>query len=310
VEQGDDGGKAEGRTPSVRGCGAAYADALETAAGLEAPDVYQGITLNSWGVLRQQFGKLREAEELYIRSMALLENLSGVRTQILARAAANLASLYFESHQDTKAEHLLLRYIPAEGGQPPGPDGPVLLSDLASLRVRQGRYEEAEGLFHRVMGLLQGCVEPECHEEMAIVLSDLSDLCKNTNRLPQALDFAYRALDSVQALQNPMPVTIIKATANAAAISELSGKYVEAAELYKRAINIAEADFGADYPLLGNILELYGKFLRHMGHGRAAARIEKRAAAILQKAQQDNRTGYTVEAHTLSLEMKSGGQGH
>jgi tetratricopeptide (TPR) repeat protein len=297
-----EGGELNAAHLQYAGAEAAYAAALETAAGLGAPDVYRGITLNSWGVLCQQFGKLLEAEKFYLRSMALLENVPGVRKQILARSAANLASLYFESHQDTKAEHLLLHYVSPEGCVPPGPDGPVLLSDLASLRARQGRFDEAETLFHRVKAFLQSSSDPESREEMAIVLSDLSDLYKLTNRYPQALDFARRALDSVQTLPNPMPLTVIKITANAAAISELNGEFVEAADLYQRAIHTAEADFGTDHPLLGDILTLYGKFLRRTGHARAAAKVEKRTAVILAKARRQNRTGYTVEAHTLSLE--------
>jgi hypothetical protein len=134
--------------------------------------------------------------------MAILEASMKPNSRILVRAAANFASVYIETGQTTKAEHLLLRFIPPDGSYPNGPDGPVLVSDLASIRVRQGRFAEAEILFHHVIADLSAA-GGEHREELATAMTDLSEVFQKTGRLPEALDWAGRARRLVETLPNP-----------------------------------------------------------------------------------------------------------
>jgi len=227
-------------------------------------------------------------------------------SRILMRAAANFASVYIETGQTTKAEHLLLRFIPLDGSFPQGPDGPVLVSDLASIRVRQGRFAEAEILFRRVIAQLSAGAPGEHREELATAMTDLSEVFQKTGRLPEALDWAGRSRRLVETMPNPMPMLVIKTLNNLAEISAQSGKPADAAPLYRQAIEYAERTLGPQHPVLGDILLNYANFLRQRKNGREARKVEKRANAIRERTRHDNLEGYTVEASSLVNPSQNG----
>jgi tetratricopeptide (TPR) repeat protein len=280
---------------------AAYRLALRTAALVEPSDVYEAITLNDFAILYQDLGKFVDAEKLFLRSLAILEHRYGTRDRAVVRTAANLVSLYLETRQITKAETVLLPLIPSQESVPPGPDGPVLLSDLASVRIRQGRLATAESLFRRVIEDLDKRPEPEYREELAIAMTDLSEVYQATGRLPEALDWADRARRVMETIANPLPKVVIKIFNNLAELSAESGKPAEAAPLFQQAIKFTENTLGPEHPVLGDILLNYAVFLRQTKNRAEAGKIEKRARAILQKSRHENLEGYTVEATALAL---------
>jgi tetratricopeptide (TPR) repeat protein len=262
--------------------------------------VYKAITLNDLGILCQELGRFVDAEKLFLQSLAVLERRYNPTDRAVVRAAANLVSLYLETEQITKAETILLPLIPSQEGVPSGPDGSILLSDLASVRVRQGRLETAELLFRKVIDALDKNPEQESREELAIAMTDLSEVYQEARRFPEAPDWADRARRIVDAIPNPLPKVVIKTLNNLAEISAESGKPAEAAPLFIQAIHFTETTLGPEHPTLGEVLRNYAVFLRQTKNRGEARKIEKRASEILKRSSRENLEGYTIEASALA----------
>ncbi|HLX43592.1 MAG TPA: tetratricopeptide repeat protein [Bryobacteraceae bacterium] len=279
---------------------AAYGGALKTASELEPSELYRGITLNDLGILFQDLGRYIDAEKLFLQSLSVLERRYGTSDRVVVRAGANLVSLYLETQQITKAESILLPLIPSQESVPAGPDGPILLSDLASVRAGQGRLEAAELLFRRVIDALDKTPQEEYREELAIAMTDLSEVYKKDHRFPEALEWAARAERIMETVANPFPRAVIKILNNLAEISAESGKLPEAAGLFVRAINYTETTLGREHPVLGGILRNYAAVLHQTKNRGEARKIAKRANAILEKSRRENLEGYTIEASVLA----------
>src|SRR5262249_37702216 len=130
---------------------AAYQNALALANSPSMLPDYRVIAENNLGVLQQHNGRYLESERSFLSAMRLLDSEPGIARRVRIRVIANLASFYLDTLQNTRAEHLVMRFLPLTKELPELPDGPVLLSDLGTVRIRQGRLEEAETIFKEVI---------------------------------------------------------------------------------------------------------------------------------------------------------------
>jgi len=93
--------------------------------------------LNNVGVVYEKINRSYDAEELYIKALA-------VSTQPNPQVYFNLAKLYISLDKGKKAEELIEAYVKIA----PGDDSPVLL--LGLYNFIQGKYDEAKDLFLRI----------------------------------------------------------------------------------------------------------------------------------------------------------------
>ncbi|MDA2914716.1 tetratricopeptide repeat protein, partial [Acidobacteriia bacterium AH_259_A11_L15] len=110
-------------------------------------------SLNNLALLYHNQGRYDEAEPLYQRSLAILEQALGPEHRHVASALNNLAGLSYDRGRYALAEPLYQRAL-AIYEQALGPEHPqvaVGLHNLALLYRAQGRYAEAEPLFGRAL---------------------------------------------------------------------------------------------------------------------------------------------------------------
>lgn len=255
--------------------------------------VYQGVTASNLALLYQHHGDFILAEKYYLAALSFYRGSSDRRLD--RRTGTNLASLYLEIGQPSKAERLL-RSLISDAPQPSvvDQDDAVLLSDLASIRVQQNRLADAERLFRAVIGFLEDRHDEENQEIRANVMSDLAYVLSLSGRSAEAAAYSRRAVQVFESLPQAYAGNLVKALANLAMITAAAGESSESAELFRRAIAASESELGPEHPLLGQVLARYAVLLRKMHRNADARKVEGRARQIQTRSRDENLLGYTV----------------
>jgi tetratricopeptide (TPR) repeat protein len=277
---------------------AAFTALLAPAETLDLDPRAEGIVLNDFGDCYHRAGRLLEAEKLYLRSLAALEQAQEPDRRTAMATASNLTRLYLEMDQVSRAERLLRRFLPRENTfRPATAEEAVLTSELAYILTQRQQFPQAEDLLRNAIATLEG--EADSREQTVVAMSNLAVLYAQTGRVADAVAYSRRARQLLDSVPNCSPPTIVRTLGVAAAHALLDESPHEAESLFQEAIRVAESGLSSKDPLLGQILDLYAQFLHQMNRHGKAKRLEKRAAAIREAFRQENLLGHTVEANTL-----------
>jgi tetratricopeptide (TPR) repeat protein len=282
---------------------AAYTSAMHEAEKITESTAYQGITANDLALLYQRHGDFVLAEKYYLIALSFFRRSN--ERYMDRRTVGNLASLYLELGQASKTENLLRPFIP-DDAHPSAidADDAILLSDLASIRVRQKRLGDAERLFHAVIDFLGDRHDAESEEIRGNVMSDLAEVYYLSGRLSEAVAHGRLAVNIFETLPYEYAGNVVRGLVNLAMFTMRSGESYESAELFRRAIATSEAALGPEHPLLGEVLARYAVFLRGTKRNAEARKIERRAQKIQTKSRRENFLGHTVEVGALASEIK------
>jgi hypothetical protein len=120
-----------------------------------------------------------------------------------------------------------------------------------------------------------------------------------TGRLPDAIAYNRRALAIFEELPRGFAAYLVRGLTNLAVATASSNDSTESAELFRRAIAIAESDLGPDHPLLAEVLTRYAHFLRSTKRSAEAHHLEQRAKQIQTRSSRENSLGYTIDVNAL-----------
>ena len=110
------------------------------------------LALENLAVLYDDEGRHDQAEQLYLRSVAIKEKVLGPAHPDLAMSLFNLGTLYARKGDPARAEPLLLRSLGIfeKAMGPEHPDTEETRYTLAKLYAREGRKEPAMALLRKV----------------------------------------------------------------------------------------------------------------------------------------------------------------
>ena len=168
--------------------------ALKEAEGLGPQDPRLATTLNYLALVYDAQGKYADAEPLYKRSLAILENALGPEHPDVAKSLNNLALLYHHQGKYAKAEPLYMRSL-AISERALGPEHPQVatgLNNLAEIYRAEGRYADAEPLYQRSLAIREKALGPE-HPDLATSLENYAALLRKTGRGDEAAKLEARA---------------------------------------------------------------------------------------------------------------------
>jgi tetratricopeptide (TPR) repeat protein len=276
----------------------AYNSAMQVAAQITSDPVYQAVTANNLALLYHSHGDFALSEKLHLTALSVSRKSNDRRMQRVS--AENLACLYLELGQTSKAENLLRPFIPDDTQV--DADDAVLLSDLASIRVHQNRFDDAERLLRTVIRFLEDPHDTANQETRANALNNLAELSSRTGRLPEAVLYSRRALTIFESLPPRYAANLVRGLVNLAVITASAGESSEPAELFRRAIATAESTLGPEHPLLAEVLDRYAQFLRIMKRNADARKAEQRARQIQIKSRHENSLGYTIDVNALAAQ--------
>jgi len=233
----------------------------------------------------EEKGDNRQAAQLWVLIVGVLEKVMGSDHPYTAASINNLARLYQAQGRYGEAEALFKRALTinekAQG--PEHSDTAININNLAGLFLAQGRYGEAEPFFKRALTILEKAKGPE-HPITATSLNNLAELYQLQGRYEEAELLFKRALTiHEKALGRAHPDTATSLN-NLAGLYQRQGRYGQVEPLYKRALAICEKVMGTEHPdtaaSLNNLAALY----QAQGRYGEAELLFKRALTIHEKA--------------------------
>ncbi len=163
------------------------------------------------------------------------------------------------------------------------PETATALNDLAGNYESQGRYQEAEPLYKRAIGIDEHGL-PAGHPDLARDYNNLALLYWKQGRYQEAEPLYKRAMGIEEKALRAGHPDIAVVINNLALLYRTQGRYQEAEPLYKRAIRIDEKALPAGHPDLArdynNLAVLYEK----QGRYQEAEPLHKKAHEIYEQA--------------------------
>jgi len=217
--------------------------------------------LNQAGYYLCLRARYAEAEALHRRALAIWEAL-GPDNPDTATSLNNLGVLLrFQGRYYGEAEALLLRALAIREAElgPNHPDTAISLNNLALLLQAQGRYGEAEPQLRRALAIREATLRSD-HPDIVFTLNDLAGVLRAQGRFEEAEQLLLRALaireaavdpDHPDRVTSPNTATILDmATSlhNLGVLLRDQGRYGEAEQRLRRALEIREQALGPDHP--------------------------------------------------------------
>jgi tetratricopeptide (TPR) repeat protein len=287
-------GREEERAAATSNLGliCARTDRLEEARELTemALQVYQrlgladreAVTLTNLGAIEQLSGQYLDAAKSFRSAIMLIGKSRGTDVMELVRPLNDLASLYLDRRQFTKAERGFLRVLELQRQHldPEHPDIARTMNNLGMIRQSLDDYDAAalsyqvalDGLAKAPAGLLS--LRAEVLHNLACLHSERGDL----ERAASAMD---EALGTWNSLGNESNRTYATALANMGIIHFKAGRYEEADRLMRRSRALLEDLLPPDHPDVGRVLANHSVVLKKLRRGKAAKQAARQAKAIL-----------------------------
>ena len=263
------------------------------------------VTDSFLGSLRHDQGSYEDAEMFYTQSIGAWEKANGDNHPGLVRLLNDLASLYLDSRQFSKAERTCARSLQIQtntAGVVPPLDIAKSLSLLGGVNGGLGKYQEAESAYLKAEEIFLkevGAKSPE----MATVWNNLGVLYAHWKLPAKAAVYLQRSTASVG--DNCSPGNALMLT-NLAAIS--TGVPADAETAFLRASECASRAFGPEHPQTAEVLSRYALFLRQNKRKAEAARIEAQVHGIREKVARGDRARFTVDAKDLHAASRNAHQ--
>jgi len=225
-----------------------------------------------------------EAEQLYTRTVAILERRRGPSHPDVGATLNSLAGLYGEQGRFDEAQALYERII-AIGEKAFGSQHSNLaavLNNLGGLYLTQGRYPEAEVYYKRGLAIAEKTLGRD-NLDLAIGYSNLGILYARQGRDAEAEAMYRRVLEIREKKLGPRHPDVATVLNSLALLYASQQRFAEAEPLYKRALAIREEVQGLDHPHVGTVLNNLGELYREQGRFAEAEPLYKRAIAIHEK---------------------------
>jgi tetratricopeptide (TPR) repeat protein len=209
-----------------------FVEALRLAEASFGPtDPEVSFVLNDLAVLYKYTGEFARAEKLYRRALRIAKSNCGPDDPQVATIYHNLGGLEHARGRYAKAEPYARRSVQIRE-KALGPDH-LDVAALASLLDAQGKHEEAEQLYRRVLAVFER-THDAVHYDVAVNLNNLAALCYAQGRYAEAEPLYRRALEEILGPDHPDVAMTLN---NLAALCKATGSVNEARSLYGRALD-------------------------------------------------------------------------
>jgi len=204
---------------------------------------------------------------------ALLLLATGVEP---AKAQSSSWQTYMESGQKAykageygKAQTLLESALKeAEGFGPNDPRLPASLAWVAEVYKAQGKYDQAEPLCRRSLGIVEKSLGPE-HSDVGASLNNLAELYRAQGKYDEAEPLYRRSLAIRERALGPEHPDVATSLNNFAGLYCDQSKYDQAEPLYRRSLAIREKVLGPDHP---DVAQSLNNLARGRNGGAASSR--------------------------------------
>lgn len=275
-------------------------------------DVFEAVkALDAQLVPLYEQGKYAQAIPIVERQLKLQESRIGIEHRNTLRTLANLATLHKELGNYGEAERLYRRSLEtherAYGKN--DLDIPAVANKLAMLYRAQGRYAEAEGLYLRAIKILKSSdfkFEPpyEIFGNLALVYEDQGRDREAEEFYRSAIEGQERYIDKDDPVGRWLmndPSRFIRMSNLANFLGE-QGRYAEAEQLFRRALEGQEKALGKDHPdTLGTVNNIAVLYQMQDRYAEAALHFQRALKGYERALGKDHPTTLTIVGNLASL---------
>jgi tetratricopeptide (TPR) repeat protein len=155
-------------------------------------------------------------------------------------------------------------------------------NNLALLYHIQGKYEQAEPLYQRVLEITEKTLEPD-RVSVALTLNNLAELYRIQGKYKQAEPLYLRALEITEKTPESDHYSVGVTLHNLATLYHNQGNYEQAEPLYQHALEIVEKALGSDHHAMAAMLNNLSMLYHNQGNYGKAEPLAQRALEINEK---------------------------
>ncbi|GMU56926.1 MAG: hypothetical protein AMXMBFR33_60720 [Candidatus Xenobia bacterium] len=178
-------------------------------------------------------------------------------------------------------------------------------NNLAELYRVQGRYADAEPLYHESLALREQFLG-EHHPHVGGSLNNLANLCYAQGRYTRARVLYRKALTVWERSLPESDLRIAVCLNNLAVIYRIQSKFPQSESLYKRALKLAETHQGPQAPQVARILSGLALLCKQMGKYKKAEVYLERALEITRGLGDDHPDAATQLINLASVYQAQG----
>ena len=249
----------------------------------------QAELLTTIGDVYVNLGLYDSAKDPWERAERILRQLYPGGHPTLAWAINNLASWYYRTGEDDqRAEALYREALAMKLMFPPDDyiDVAKSRSNLASILMKRGVYDEAEELYRQALEMrkeLYGDEDPT----VATTLRSLGVLYYTKGDLQRAEPLLRQSLELRERLYDPEDTRIATALTSLGRLHGAQGRYGDAERLLNRALAIRKARFDDDHPHIVSCELDFARLYLDAGTPEKGAEFLDRSLAILRATKRE-----------------------
>jgi CHAT domain-containing protein/tetratricopeptide (TPR) repeat protein len=243
-----------------------------------------------------------EAEPLYARTVAILEQRLGPDDPNVGATLNDLAALYRELGRFEEC-HALYERVLAIGEKTFGAQHQnvgAVLNNIALLYESEARYREAETYFKRALAIGEKALGRD-NLDLANGLISLGALYREQGRYAEAEPLYQRVLVIREKKLGSRHPDVGKSLNALALLYAKQQQFAEAEPLYMRALSIFEEIQGPDHPNVGLVLNNLAELKREQSLFEEAEPLYKRALAIVERTAGPEHPSVATDLNNLAL---------
>ena len=246
--------------------------------GFGARSLESGRALWNLGMLRSEQGQYSQAKDLYIRSLAILEQTSASPTDV-SLVLDDLATVYTREQQWVLAKQTFERSLDIDR-RVLGDDHPrvaYLLENLAIVAQNMGQLKQAETLYLDSLSREERAYGDR-HPETTVTKSSYGLLLQREGRLAEAEPLLRSVLDVRLSLLGPDHYMVGYSRVSLAMLLHDKGDLAEAESQFRQALAIYDKSLPIDHQYRASLLTHFARLL--VDRGKTVEALAKSAESI------------------------------
>jgi len=221
---------------------------------------------NCLGTLYDDMGNLNKAEDFFLKSFKIYEDLFGDNHSYVGTSMSNLGKLYQNMGNLPKAEEFFLKSLKINQDLFSESHLTVAFSwnNLGLLYQNMGNLPKAEEFYLKSLKIFQNLLG-ENHSDVGISMNNIGGLYEDMGDLPKAEEFYKKSLKNRENLFGKNHSEVAMSLNNLGCLFHNMGKLTEAEEFFKESLKIKDRIFGENHVEIALSLNNLGNLYLKMG---------------------------------------------
>jgi tetratricopeptide (TPR) repeat protein len=255
--------------------------------------------LDRLGLLNWDLGRIRQAEQFYLRAADLWRTRFGPSSLGLATTLSDLAWVYVEFGNPPRAEALWRNSLEIRTVilGPSHPDVAQIYRYMAVGAFAAHQLDDAESFCQQALRIYER--SGKIPGETDAVLSSLASVRLRQGRTSEAVQLMTEAIDLEQTAKHPSIRMLGGHFYNLALAESAAARPADAEAYFQRALSLLAAPPYATQTLRWNVLSSYAQFLSHAGRKKEAKTVQREASNITQLIRRESYAGYVTDVSSF-----------